>query len=175
MGVAIDSLDEGATQTVNGEGSRAPQRFAAGDVSVDLGLRRGAEADGGRADPLGDGPIDGAHQEVPRVQGAGAPAHCPPTLAGVGGVDGLADHTAVNLQHRVAAHDHLGILRVGGGCDVERLGSSQGLYLLSGARGCQPRGSAPLGQLVKYGLLVDGGGSHQRFDAGGSQGGQAAG
>jgi len=40
------------------------------------------------------------------------------------------------------------VLRVGGGCDFERLGSSQGLYLLGGARGCQTRGSTPLGQLV---------------------------
>ena len=69
------------------------------------------------------------------MQGAGAPAHGSPALAGVGGVGGLSDDLAADLQHGVAAHNHLGLLRVCGGRDVEGLGSSQGLDLLSGARG----------------------------------------
>ena len=135
MRVAVNPLDEGAAQAVNGEGSGAPQRFPGGDVGLDLSRGRGAEADGGRADPLGDGAVGGAHQEVPRVQGAGAPAHHSPALMGIGGVDGLSDDLAGDLQHGVAAHDHLGLLRVGGRHDVEGLSPSQGLDLLGGGRG----------------------------------------
>ena len=109
------------------------------------------------------------------MQGAGAPAHHLPALTCLGGVGGFADDLAGDLQHGVAAHDHLGLLRVGGCHDVERLGPSQGLHLLGGARGCQPGVAAPLNQLAEHGLLVDGGDSYQRLDACGSQGGQAAG
>ena len=72
---------------------------------------------------------------MPRVQGAGAPAHQPPALTSIGGVGGLSDDLAGDLQHGVAAHDHLGLLRVGGRHDVEGLGPSQGLDLLGGGRG----------------------------------------
>ena len=175
MRIAVDPLDEGATQAIDGEGARAPQRFAAGDVCLDLGPRGRAETDSGRADPLGDGLIGGAYQEVPRVQGAGAPAHHSPALAGVLSIGGLADDPAVDLQHGVATHDHLGLLRVDVRRYVECLRPGQGLHLLGGARSGQTRRPASISQLVEHGFLIDRGGSYQRLDTGGPQGGQAAG
>ena len=109
------------------------------------------------------------------MQGAGTPAHHPPALTGIGGVDGLSDDLAGDLQHGVAAHDHLGLLRVGGRHDVEGLSPSQGLDLLGGGRGREPGLAAPSDQLVEHGLFIHVGDPHQRLDPCGSQGGQSAG
>ena len=78
--------DERAAEPVDGEGAGDVQRLAGRDVGRDLLVGEVGEVDGGRGGGRGDVAGRGVAQAVAGVQHAGAAAHRPPALGGLGGV-----------------------------------------------------------------------------------------
>jgi len=151
--VAVDAVDEGRRATVEGEGPGDVQRLAGRDVRHDFGVGGPTEAhDGGRGTagrPAGAGVDD----DVTGQQGAAAPAHAVPAGDGVGGVDGLAQCVAVELEQRVAADDQ-----------AVRFAGGDGLGLAPGQ--LQDQGGRTVGL---HPGLVDAADDHDRVQTGVAQ------
>ena len=137
-----------------------------GDVRVDLGIRHVAakvtDASATACASRGSRAGREADDRVPGVQHAGAPAHrLPPRGRVLGGVR-LAEHLAVELEHRVAA-DHDAV-EVGDRRRRARAATSAALRRASSSTCSSRREGAPLGCLDRRddGLLVDVGSDGQR-------------
>ena len=95
----------GPAVAVEGEGAGDGERLAGGDVGLDLGVGRRAEADQRGRDGADRAPGGGVDDAVPGGQRAGAAAHRVPAAGRLLGGVRLAERLPVEHEHRVAADD----------------------------------------------------------------------
>src|SRR3984893_885951 len=106
--VAVDRIDEPTAQAVEREPACNPQRFAAGDVGVQLACRWCGEMNCGDEcfrTLMNNLVVMQSNYAVTRVQLSGAAGHRLPLPPGLVTRGGLAAQLAAAVQHRVAA-DH---------------------------------------------------------------------
>src|SRR5690606_12619737 len=107
--VALDAGDERSTQAVDGEAAGDREWFPGGDVGVDLAIGQVGEVDDRRRGPGCRTSAADLGHAVPGVEDTGAATHPLPALTSDVRGAGLAEHLAVEFQHRVAA-EHQGTI-----------------------------------------------------------------
>ena len=128
--IALDAVDERAAEAFQRKGAGHLQRFAGGNVALDVAVGIIAEMHDGVADAAGHAPGGEVDQAVAGPQLAAVATHGPEPFACHVRAVGLAVAFAVEQEHRVAAQDQRAdrgggqALDCGGGVDAGTVGAS---------------------------------------------------